>query len=262
MNLGIDGKRALILGGNKGLGRGVAARLAEEGAAVAAVGRDDQALKGTLEDLHRFSPASFGIRADLDDPLQVTQMLEQVDREWGGVDILLLNGGGPPPYGACDTDAARWHRQFDAIFMTGLRIAAHVLPGMRSRRWGRLLVVSSTSVREPIKGLAASNALRAAVAGWAKSLASEVAADGITVNLLLAGRLDTERTKVLDRLDAEARGVTAETIAAESQAEVPIGRYGTPDEFGAVAAFLASDLASYVTGTAIPIDGGLARAIL
>ena len=133
---------------------------------------------------------------------------------------------------------------------------------MRSRRWGRLLVVSSTSVREPIKGLAASNALRAAVAGWAKSLASEVAADGITVNLLLAGRLDTERTKVLDRLDAEARGVTAETIAAESQAEVPIGRYGTPDEFGAVAAFLASDLASYVTGTAIPIDGGLARAIL
>lgn len=262
MNLGIDGKRALILGGNKGLGRGVAARLAAEGVAVAAVGRNDQALAATLDDLRRFSPASFGIRADLDDPVQVTQMLEQVDREWGGVDILLLNGGGPPPYGACDTDAARWHLQFDAIFMTGLRIAAHVLPGMRSRRWGRLLVVSSTSVREPISGLTASNALRAAVAGWAKSLASEVAADGITVNLLLAGRLDTERTKVLDRLDAEARGVAAETIAAESQSEVPIGRYGTPDEFGAVAAFLASDLASYVTGAAIPIDGGLARAIL
>ncbi|MBP0578233.1 SDR family oxidoreductase [Labrys sp. LIt4] len=262
MNLGVDGKRALILGGNKGLGRGVAAHLAAEGAIVGLVGRDEEALQATLTDILVASPASFGIRADLDDPADVSLMLARIDREWGGVDILLLNGGGPPPYGAYDTDAARWHRQFDAIFMTGLRITAHVLPGMRARRWGRLLVVSSTSVREPIKGLTASNALRAAVAGWAKSLAGEVAADGVTVNLLLAGRLDTDRTRVLDRLDAEARGVSAETIAAESQAEVPIGRYGTPDEFGAVAAFLASDLASYVTGSAIPIDGGLARAIL
>ncbi|WP_448953511.1 SDR family oxidoreductase [Labrys neptuniae] len=262
MNLGIDGKRALVLGGNKGLGRGVAARLAAEGVVVAAVGRDEQALEATVADLRGTSPASFGIRADLGDAADVAAMLARVDRDLGGVDILLLNGGGPPPFGADETDAARWHRQFDALFLSGLGIAAHVLPGMRARHWGRILVVSSNSVREPIKGLTASNALRAAVAGWAKSLAGEVAAEGVTVNLLLAGRLDTERTKGLDRLDAEARGVDTKVIAAESQAEIPIGRYGTPDEFGAVAAFLASDLASYVTGTAIPIDGGLARAII
>lgn len=262
MNLGIEGRRALVLGGNKGLGRGVAARLAAEGAVVAAVGRDAAALEATAADLRGVSPSSFGIHADLENPADVAAMFKRIDLEWGGVDILLLNGGGPPPFGAGDADGARWHRQFDALFLTGLGIAAHVLPGMRARRWGRILVVSSTSVREPIRGLTASNALRAAVAGWAKSLANEVAADGVTVNLLLAGRLDTERTKVLDRLDAEARGVDAEVIAAESQAEVPIGRYGTADEFGAVAAFLASDLASYITGAAIPIDGGLARAIL
>lgn len=262
MDLGIAGKRALVLGGNKGLGRGVAARLAAEGAIVAAVGRDEEALRATVADLRRVSPASFGIRADLGDAADVAAMLDRVDRELGGIDILLHNGGGPPPFNASEADADRWHRQFDAIFLTGLGIAAHVLPGMRARRWGRILVVSSTSVREPIAGLTASNALRAAVAGWAKSLANEVAADEVTVNLLLAGRLDTERTKLLDRLDAEASGVEAASIAAASQAEVPIKRYGTADEFGAVAAFLASDLASYVTGAAIPIDGGLARAIL
>lgn len=262
MDLKIEGKRALVLGGNKGLGRGVAARLAAEGAIVAAIGRDAAALETAVADLRSVSPSSFGIRADLENPADVAAMFERIDREWGGVDILLLNGGGPPPFDASEADGARWHRQFDALFLTGLGIAAHVLPGMKARRWGRILVVSSTSVREPIRGLTASNALRAAVAGWAKSLASEVAADGITVNLLLAGRLDTERTKVLDRLDAKARGIETERIAAESQAEVPVGRYGTPDEFGAVAAFLASDLASYVTGAAIPIDGGLARAII
>ncbi len=262
MDLGIAGKRALVLGGNKGLGRGVAARLAAEGVVVAAVGRDEEALRETVADLRRVSPASFGIRADLGDAADVAAMLGRIDREMGGIDILLLNGGGPPPFSASEADEARWHRQFDALFLTGARIAAHVLPGMRARGWGRIQVVSSTSVREPIPGLTASNALRAAVAGWAKSLAGEVARDGITVNLLLAGRLDTERTKGLDRLDAQARGVDVATIAAESQAEVPVGRYGTADEFGTVAAFLASNLASYVTGTAIPIDGGLSRAIL
>lgn len=262
MNLGIDGKRALVLGGNKGLGRGVAKALAAEGAIVAIVGRDEKALQATVEELRGPSPASFGICADLTNPAAVTEMLDRVDRDLGYVDILLLNGGGPPPFAASLANADRWRQQFEAMFLSGVGIATHVLPRMRANRWGRILVVSSTSVREPIMGLTASNALRAAVAGWAKSLAGEVAADGITVNLLLAGRLATERTSGLDRLDAEARGVDVSIIASESQAEVPVGRYGTAEEFGSVAVFLASELASYVTGTAIPIDGGLSRAII
>lgn len=262
MNLGLEGKRALVLGGNKGLGRGVASALAENGAIVAIAGRDDAALNAAASALRVHSPRSFALNADLADPVALAAMLDRVDEAMGGIDILLLNGGGPPPFPAASLNIVQWRTQFEAMFLSGVRIAAHFLPGMRERHWGRILVVSSTSVREPIAGLTASNALRAAVAGWAKSLAGEVAADGITVNLLLAGRLATARTDTLDRMDAEAGGVDVAVIAAESQADVPVGRYGTADEFGAVAAFLASEKASYVTGAAIPVDGGLSHAII
>ncbi|MBA8881310.1 SDR family oxidoreductase [Phyllobacterium myrsinacearum] len=262
MNLGLDGKRALVLGGNKGLGLGVARALAENGATVAIAGRDEAALMTASDELRSHSPGSFTVNADLADPVALAAMLDRVDREMGSVDILLLNGGGPPPFAAAALNIVQWRTQFETMFLSGVRIAAHFLPRMREQRWGRILVVSSTSVREPIAGLTASNALRAAVAGWAKSLASEVAADGITVNLLLAGRLATARTSKLDLMDAETQGVDVSVIAAQSQAEVPVGRYGTPDEFGAVAAFLASERAAYVTGTAIPIDGGLSRSMI
>ena len=262
MNLGLEGKRALVLGGNKGLGRGVAGALAENGAVVAIAGRDEAALNATAGALRVHSPRSFALNADLADPVALAAMLDRVDGAMGGIDILLLNGGGPLPFPAASLNIVQWRTQFETMFLSGVRIAAHFLPGMRERHWGRILVVSSTSVREPIAGLTASNALRAAVAGWAKSLAGEVAADGVTVNLLLAGRLATARTDRLDRMDAEARGVDVAVIAAESQADVPVGRYGTADEFGAVAAFLASERASYVTGAAIPVDGGLSHAII
>jgi 3-oxoacyl-[acyl-carrier protein] reductase len=262
MNLGIEGKRALVLGGNKGLGRAVAKALAENGAHVAIVGRDEVALLATVGELRTHSPASFSIGADLADPAAVVAMLDRVDREFGAIDILLLNGGGPPPWPASLANAGQWREQFEAMFLSGVQIATHFLPEMRRNRWGRILVVASTSVREPIMGLTASNALRAAVAGWAKSLAGEVAADGVTVNLLLAGRLATARTSRLDRLDAEARGVDVSVIAAESASQVPVGRYGTAEEFGSLAAYLASVHAAYITGTAIPVDGGLSRAMI
>ncbi|QND52953.1 SDR family oxidoreductase [Phyllobacterium sp. 628] len=262
MNFGLDGKRALVLGGNKGLGRGVAKALAENGVTVAIAGRDQTALDATTAELRAHTPNSFGINADLEDTIALAAMLDQVDRALGGIDILLLNGGGPPPFAASTPNIVQWRTQFEAMFLSGVRIASHFVPRMREKRWGRILVVSSTSVREPIAGLTASNALRAAVAGWAKSLAGEVAADGVTVNLLLAGRLATDRTDKLDRMDAEALGIDVSVVSAQSQAEVPVGRYGTAEEFGAVAAFLASQQASYVTGAAIPIDGGLSHAII
>ncbi|UGX87363.1 SDR family oxidoreductase [Phyllobacterium meliloti] len=262
MNFGLDGKRALVLGGNKGLGRGAAKSLAENGAIVAISGRDEAALNDTVSELRVHSPRSFALNADLADPVALAAMLDRIDRDMDGVDILLLNGGGPPPFSASSLNVVQWRTQFETMFLSGVRIAAHFLPRMRERHWGRIVVVSSTSVREPIAGLTASNALRAAVAGWAKSLAGEVAADGVTVNLLLAGRLATARTDKLDRMDADAKGVDVSVIAAQSQAEIPIGRYGTAEEFGAVAAFLASEQASYVSGAAIPVDGGLSRAII
>lgn len=146
--------------------------------------------------------------------------------------------------------------------LSGMRIAHRVLPSMRERRFGRIVAVASTSIREPIPGLTASNALRSALAGWMKTLAREVAADGVTVNMLLPGRLATDRTLGFDRMDAEAEGVSVETVAARSQSEIPVGRYGTPAEFGAAAAFLASRQAAYITGIALPVDGGLSRSML
>ena len=148
------------------------------------------------------------------------------------------------------------------MVLAGMRITGRLLPHMREQQFGRIIAVASTSIREPIVGLTASNALRSAVAGWLKTLAGEVAADGVTVNLLLPGRLATDRTLSFDRMDAESEGVDIATVAARSQREIPLGRYGTPAEFGAAAAFLASRQASYVTGVALPVDGGLSRSML
>jgi 3-oxoacyl-[acyl-carrier protein] reductase len=261
MDLGLTGKRALILGGSKGIGRAVAEALAAEGSIVAIVGRDQEALREAVAGLQKRSPRSTSFSADLSRTDGLSSFLKRVDEELGDVDVLLLNGGGPPPLAAANVDPSLWRAQFEALVLSGMMIAAHCLPGMRRRKWGRILVVASTSVREPIGGLTVSNALRSAVAGWAKTLATEVAADGVTVNLLLPGRITTNRTARLDLLEAQDRGVDPLVIAAESQAEIPAQRYGLPAEVGAMAAFLASAQAQYVTGVALAIDGGLSRSL-
>ena len=258
---GLKGKAALVLGGSRGLGLGVATALAARGASVTLVGRDEAALRAAVAQIVGSGGEATSISADLGSEAGVQLLLSNLGK-MPGPDILLLNGGGPPPFKAADVDPAAWRAQFEAMVVSQMRVAAACLPAMRQRRWGRILIVSSTSAREPIPGLAASNALRASLAGWAKTLAGEVAPDGITVNLLLPGRFATERTERLDRLDALDRGVDQAVIAAESQAEIPAGRYGSAAEFGAVAAFLASEEASYVTGVAIPVDGGLSRSML
>lgn len=244
---------ALVLGGSSGLGLATAEALARDGVRVGLVGRSVQRLDSARSRL----PEAATFSADLDDPSTARRLCDEVSAALGPVDILVLNGGGPPPFAASDFRAAAWTSAFNAQFLNQVAIACDLLPAMRARRWGRIIVVSSTSLREPIPELVASNAFRPALGGWAKTLAAEVAPEGVTVNLLLAGRIATGRTRALDRMDATAQGVTEEEIAAASQAEVPMRRYGRPEEFAAVAAFLASDAASYVTGTAIPVDGGL-----
>jgi 3-oxoacyl-[acyl-carrier protein] reductase len=258
MDLGIAGRKALVLGATKGLGRGIAQALAAEGVHVAITGRDTRGVEQAAAEI---APTARGFALDLSDAEAIDPFLDRLHKEFGAIDILVLNGGGPPPSSATDINPDFWRRQFEAMVLAGMRITGDLLPAMKERRWGRILAVASTSIREPIPGLTASNALRSAVAGWLKTLSSEVAADGITVNMLLPGRLATDRTLGFDRMDAEREGVSIETVAARSQAEIPLGRYGTPQEFGAAAAFLASIPAGYITGIALPIDGGISKSM-
>ena len=262
MNEALAGRTALVLGGSRGLGFGVAEALSRAGASVILVGRDDVALHAAEKRIRSSGGNAAIFTADLSDGESIERLLQDVERHAGKIDIVLLNGGGPPPFNASIAAPEIWREQFSAMVLNQIKVATFFLPAMRSRRWGRIIVVSSTSIREPIAGLTASNALRAALAGWAKTLAGEVAADGVTVNLLLPGRFATERTEKFDAMDAADRGVEPSVIAAESQSEIPTKRYGTPAEFGAVAAFLASEGGAYVTGVALPVDGGLSRSIL
>lgn len=259
MDLGINGKRALVLGGSKGLGRGIAEALAAEGAVVALTGRDQAK---AAQSAAQIGDSARGFALDLANPEAIDPFLDRLAADFGKIDILVLNGGGPPPSLAAEIDPAFWRAQFDTMVLAGMRITNRLLPSMRQNGWGRIMAVASTSIREPIPGLTASNALRSAVAGWLKTLAGEVAAEGVTVNMLLPGRLATDRTLSFDRMDAESEGLSLETVAARSQSDIPVGRYGTPAEFGAAAAFLASRQAGYITGVALPIDGGLSRAML
>ncbi|MCW0001316.1 SDR family oxidoreductase [Pararhizobium sp. YC-54] len=259
MDLGIKGKRALVLGGSKGLGRGIAEALAAEGAIVALTGRDQTK---TAQSAAQIGDSARGLALDLANPDTIDPFLDRLAANFGDIDILVLNGGGPPPSLAAEIDPAFWRAQFDTMVLAGMRITNRLLPSMRQNGWGRIMAVASTSIREPIPGLTASNALRSAVAGWLKTLAGEVAAEGITVNMLLPGRLATDRTLSFDRMDAESEGLSIETVAARSQSDIPVGRYGTPAEFGAAAAFLASRQAGYITGVALPVDGGLSRSMV
>jgi 3-oxoacyl-[acyl-carrier protein] reductase len=179
----------------------------------------------------------------------------------GEPDILINNSGGPPPVDATHVDAALWQSQFEAMVLNQMRLTEQVLPAMRAKKFGRIISVSSTSIVEPFAALAISNSLRAALAGWMKTLAGEVAKDGVTVNLLLPGSFATERVSDLDRLAAERQGVEVSEIAEANIRDIPAGRYGEPKEFGQLAAFIASPKAGYVTGTTLRIDGGATRSL-
>jgi 3-oxoacyl-[acyl-carrier protein] reductase len=229
---------------------------------VLIVARDHLALDETVNVICGRGQTAHGRTCDLSQPGSVETLLQHIAETLGTIDIVLLNGGGPPPLSALARDLPMWREQFETMVLRQIEITQYLLGDMRQQRWGRILAVSSTSVREPIPGLVISNALRCALAGWVKTLATEVAADGITVNLLMPGRFATERTSRLDALEAAALGIDASAVAAESQKGIPARRYGAPAEFGAAAAFLASQQAAYITGAAIPIDGGLLRTIL
>ncbi|BBF99564.1 MULTISPECIES: SDR family oxidoreductase [Pseudonocardia] len=253
MDLGIAGRAALVCASTSGLGLGTARALAADGARVVITGRTAE----RAEQVAATIPGAVGVGVDLTADGGVDLLLEATREAVGSPDILVLNGPGPAPGTAADVDAAGIEQAVRTLVLPQQRLVAGVLPTMIERGWGRILSISSTSVQAPIPRLALSNVGRSALLGYLKTLAGEVARHGITVNTLLPGRIETPRVRGLDEANAERLGRSVEEVAAESRAAIPMGRYGDPDEFGAVAAFLCSGPAGYVTGSAIRCDGGL-----
>lgn len=261
MNLGIDNKKALVIGASRGLGKAIAIALAEEGCSVIAAARSVDKIEEWTRSLpagpaSKISPAKL----DLSDRQSVDLLVDNLIAN-GGVDILINNCGGPAPETALNAGSEAWAQSFDSMAISIFHLSARVAQSMMARSFGRIITIGSSGIEQPISGLAISNGVRGAVAGWSKTLAAELAPHGITVNLVIPGRIDTERVQSLDasRADREARSI--DDVRKSSAIEIPARRYGRPEEFAAVTVFLASERASYVTGSMVRVDGGLVRSI-
>lgn len=262
MDFGIREKRALVLASSQGLGLGIAAKLCAEGARVIISGRHAEKLAAVAATLNDSGPgtADYAV-ADLTQKDAAGSLYAAARDKLGGVDILVNNTGGPPP-GTVDTpDADLWRAQIDTMLIRVIEITNLCVPDMKTAGWGRILTVASSGVVQPIPNLAMSNTIRASLVGWSKSLSNEVAPFGITVNMLLPGRILTARLAQLDKANAERLKKSVEEVSAAEQATIPARRYGTVEEFGSVGAFLCSDPASYVTGGLIRCDGGSIRSV-
>ncbi|WP_292896994.1 SDR family oxidoreductase [Nitratireductor sp.] len=260
MDLGLKNKRALVLGASRGLGAAIAQGLAKEGATVVAAARSKDKIEAWAKEL----PASAGTvqayELDLSDHAAIDDLADRLLAE-GGVDILVNNTGGPPPASAVDAKRGDWISNFETMAANIFHLTGRLLPAMRQRKWGRILTVTSSGVEQPIPILALSNGIRSAIVGWSKTLATEVARDGVTVNILMPGRIHTQRVVELDTAAANRSGKPLEEVSAAAAESIPMGRYGDPEEFANMAVFLASERASYVTGTKVRIDGGATRSV-
>src|SRR6202034_3548860 len=232
-----------------------------EGAKVAVAGIGAKSIAATEAALAAIGGKSLALLWDLSDLTQIDGHISKIERDLGPVDILVNNTGGPPPTTASGQDTSLWSKQFQAMVLSVIAITDRVLPNMRARHWGRVITSTSSGVVAPIPNLAISNALRLSLVGWSKTLAREVAKEGITANVVVPGRIATGRTKFLDQAKAKREGRSVEDVSAESAGSIPVGRYGKPEEYGDVVAFLASERAAYITGSVIRVDGGLISSI-
>jgi 3-oxoacyl-[acyl-carrier protein] reductase len=263
MDFGLKNKVAMVGGGSKGLGYAVARALAAEGARVAIASRDERAVRDAAAAIERDTGSrALPVAADLSRATDVARWHAETMTAFGGVDAVFCNTGGPPAGAALSFDDAQWQSAFDSLLMSVVRTVRLVVPSMQARGGGAILVGTSSSVKEPIANLALSNVLRASVSALAKTLSLELAAQQIRVNNLIPGRIETDRVRWLDEVNANKNGITVADVKARALASIPIGRYGEPDDFGRAAAFLLSDAASYITGASLQVDGGLIKGVL
>lgn len=258
MNFELNGKCALVLGGSGGLGKAVALSLAAEGATVLITGRTPETLEKTAAEIKAAGGSVKTMVWDLKEINKVADYHAQAVEALGGpVEILFNNGGGPPPSPAQGQPVEKWREQFESMVLSLISVTDAVLPGMVAANWGRIITNTSSGVITPIPNLAMSNTLRSSLIGWSKTLAAEVAGKGVTVNIVVPGRIATDRLKFLDEARAKREGSTLEEVEKKSKATIPAKRYGNPKEYGDTVAFIASVRASYITGSMIRVDGGV-----
>jgi len=263
MDLGLKDKVALVAAGSRGLGRAVAEELAAEGASLVLCARDQQTLTKTAAAIAESSNAHvLAVPADVTNTADIKRLVESGNDRFGRIDILVTNAGGPPAGRFEQLTQQQWEDAIRLTLFSAVELTRQVLPGMKARRWGRILNITSIAVKQPVENLLLSNSLRAGLTGFARTLANEVAAEGITVNNILPGYTRTERLEELAEMMAEKQGISAGEFRGKWEKEIPMGRLGEPREFAALAAFLVSERASYITGTSIQVDGGWIKSLL
>jgi 3-oxoacyl-[acyl-carrier protein] reductase len=263
MDLGLKGKVAMIAGASKGLGFAVASILAREGCFVSIASRNTQAIQSAKALIQKESRTEvLACTADLTSAGAIERWRDDTVREFGGIDLLLVNSGGPPAGTFASLTDAQWQEAVELLLFGSLRLVRSVLAPMRARGGGSILFSTSTSVKEPIDNLVLSNVVRSTLSALSKTLAKELAGDRIRVNNLMPGRIDTDRVKELDAVNARSRGVTPEEQKQAMLGQIPLGRYGEPEEYARAAVFLLSPAASYITGATLQVDGGSLKSVL
>jgi len=262
MDFGLKGKVAMVAGASRGLGFAVARGLAREGAHVSMSSRDAAKIADAGK---RIAAETYidtlAVPVDVRSAESLSAWHHQTIEKWGGVDLLFVNAGGPPAGTVLSFDDAAWQGAFELLVLSAVRMVRLAVPSMKSRGGGAIVVSTSSAVREPIPNLALSNIVRSSVAAMSKTLANELAGDGIRVNHLLPGRIDTDRVKELDTMRGKASGTSADEVRASYSKVIPLGRYGAPEEFANAAVFLFSDAARYITGASLQVDGGLIKSV-
>ncbi|MGA7732635.1 MAG: SDR family oxidoreductase [Chloroflexia bacterium] len=263
MDMGLRGMVAFVAAASQGLGEAIALGLAREGASVAICARRQEAIEAVAERVWRETGANvLPVRADVTDKADIEAAIALTLERLGGLDILVTNAGGPPAGEFTRHDDAAWQKAFELNLLSTVRMVRLALPHLQKSGRGRIINMTSTSVKQPVEGLVLSNSIRSAVIGLAKTLSVELAPHGITVNNIAPGRFDTDRVRQLDAGRARTLGISEDEARELAIRQIPLGRYGLPEEMAHLAVFLASDKAAYITGTTIQIDGGMVKGSL